>query len=243
MVSYMFITPGVITELERYEKIFNTYIKNDYNKFTENNILNYFTLLKYKDELNASVIIINKLNMIKEKIDIYRSSNKDLSIIKDFKTNDDFYDENNVLNKKEIEKIVAYGKNDNILYAIYGFNTSYYVKKILYNNIPNDRNLDYSSNLTPTPSLISRHVIFRFNNYIMIQNLNYVDQESILNLVKGNINFSQSSYIFAYDEKKPYDDISYLFQNRYEINVLRRNRFNNFMNNYNDLIGNDIINV
>lgn len=206
----MIITPYIIHDVEKIEKIYNIYIKNEYDKFTDDLVLNYFTMLKKKDELKIITILNELLGSFINNINKEIETNIKLKKIKNIKTNDDYYINNNI-DKKEINKIVSSGKEDDILYIFYIFNMSYYVKKIIYSNILLSTNNNIIQTI-PMINMVYKNVILRYNNNIMIYNIENIDIKQIEKFIEGKIKLTDNSYL-EYDENKSYK-IDYLYNRR-----------------------------
>lgn len=215
------ITSYMINYLERVENIYNVYIKKEYDKYTENLQLSYFTLYSIKNELKLSLqlkeLINNLINNIQNLI-INKPLNPSLEIIKDIKTNDDFYI-NGKINNKEIDNIVSKGIDDNILYVFYIFNAGYFTKNIIYNNIKFDRkNITYSE-INYISNIIYKYCILRFNNKIMIHSLDEIDEECLYKLINDDTNLIYDN-LASYDDKKVYTiDYMYMTRMNYDVSI------------------------
>jgi len=208
------ITLYTINYLEKTEKIFNIYVKNEYNKFTENIELNYFTLYAIKNELKLSISLKTIIDNLKYKITEFIKT-EPLNIIKDVKTNDDFYNDDK-LDKKAIDKIVSNGINDNILYIFYIFNTSYFTKNVIYNNLKFYRNNTSYLEINYISNIIYKYGILRFNNNIVVCDLDNITEDILNNLLKSNTSTLLYNNLKSYDEKKTYNiDYIYMTRNNY----------------------------
>jgi hypothetical protein len=216
------------------EKIFNIYVNKFYDKYTENLQLNYFTLYDIKHELKLSLNLSKLINNLKDKIhDIINDekSNDRLKIIKDIKTNEDFYVNCNI-NNKEIDNIVSKGINDNILYIFYIFNTSYFTKNMIYNNIKFDKNNTSFTDVNIIANIIYKHVILRFNDKIMVYSIDEIDSNCLNNLINNNIYLIYNN-LSSYDDNRKYT-IDYMYVSRLNYNISLHTPLYNNNNNINN---------